>query len=197
MKGMLSRLSRKIAGRREEVEPPHAAAVRPLAQLLEEALGLHKTGRLAEAESLYQQVLAGEPSNFDAMHFLGLLAQQSGNSDRAVQLICRAVDIRPDDASARSNLGLAYRMLGRFDEAEAALRRSVELNPDWDRSHANLGLVLRDRGELAGAEIELTTALRLNPSNDEALNNLANIYREARRFDDVEAPTPITPGSVQ
>ena len=188
MKDMLSRLSRKIAGKREKmVEPRYAQPVRTSARLIEEALGLHRAGRLVEAETLYRQVLAGEPSNFDAVHLLGVLAQQTGNGERAVELILRAVDIRPDDASARSNLGLAYRTLGRFDEAESALRRSVKVNPDWDRSHATLGLILRDRGDLTGAEIELTTALRLNPSNDEALTNLANIYREARRFDEAEA----------
>ncbi len=188
MKGMLSRLSRKIAGKREErVETPHAETARPPAQLLEEAIGLYRSGRLGEAESLCQQVLAGEPSNFDAMHLLGVLAQQSGNSDRAVQLLCRAVDIRPDDASARSNLGLAYRTLGRFDEAEAALRRSVELKPDWDRAHANLGVVLRARGDFVGAEAEFTAALGLNPANDDALSNLASICRETGRHDKAES----------
>src|SRR6266446_1397227 len=124
MKDMLSRLSRKIAGNREKiVEPPHVEAAWLPAQLIEEAIGLHQTGRFADAESLCQQVLASEPSNFDAVHLLGVLAQQSGDRDRAVQLISRAVDIRPEDASARSNLGLVHRALGRLDEAEAALRQ--------------------------------------------------------------------------
>ena len=130
MKDMLSRFSRKIAGKREKmVEPsPGTEKTRQPAQLIEDAIGLHRIGRLAEAETLYQQVLAVEPSNFDAVHLLGVLAQQAGNGERAVALIRRAVDIRPRDAPATSNLGLAYRSLGRFDEAETALRQSVKRN---------------------------------------------------------------------
>src|SRR5437588_555625 len=47
----------------------------------------HRGGNLAEAERLYRQVLAREPENAEALHYLGLLEQQRGRSAEALELI--------------------------------------------------------------------------------------------------------------
>ena len=39
---------------------------------LRQALSLHQAGRLKEAEARYRQVLAEQPGDPDALHFLGL-----------------------------------------------------------------------------------------------------------------------------
>ena len=188
MKGLLSRLSRKLAGPpAAAVEAPAAGSTLDASAMIEEAIGLHRAGRMADAAAIYQRVLVLDAANFDALHMLGALAHQTGDAARAVELIGRAVEVRPDDASARGNLGLVYRALGRLDEAEGALRRAVQINPASDRVHASLGVVLRDRGDLAGAEAALKHALQLNPGNDEALSNLASVCKELNRHAEAEA----------
>ena len=42
------------------------------------AQSLQQTGRLAEAERTYQEILQGIPDNPDCIHFLGLLYFQKG-----------------------------------------------------------------------------------------------------------------------
>ena len=50
-----------------------AATVNPaeLQQLMEQALGLHQAGHLAEAELRYKQILTVAPNHPDALHLLG------------------------------------------------------------------------------------------------------------------------------
>src|SRR5690349_16827449 len=48
------------------------------------ALAHHRAGRLAEAETLYRRVLAADPHDIDASHFLGVIAYQRGDLPQAV-----------------------------------------------------------------------------------------------------------------
>ena len=54
-------------------------------------LGYHQNGHLAQAAQLYQNVLARDPQQVDALHLLGVVAYQQGNPARAVELIGRAI----------------------------------------------------------------------------------------------------------
>ena len=63
-----------------------------LDQTLQQALEHHQNGRLNQAEQLYRQVLQVDPRQADALHLLGVLAQQAGKIDVAVQLISRDRD---------------------------------------------------------------------------------------------------------
>lgn len=72
----------------------------------------HQHGRLHEAQLLYEQLLARDPRQVDALHLLGVLALQQGQPDVAAGLMQQALALRPDMAAAHSNLGHAYAQLG-------------------------------------------------------------------------------------
>ena len=54
---------------------------------LDQAIAFHQAGRLSEAEKLYQQVLADNPQNADALHLLGVIAYQANKYKLAINLI--------------------------------------------------------------------------------------------------------------
>ncbi len=88
------------------------------------ALQLHQAGQLERASQLYQQVLAGEPDNADALHFLGLLRHQQGDHRQALALIGRAAALSPNEPDVHLNLGEVYRTVGEFAAAvDCAARR--------------------------------------------------------------------------
>jgi predicted O-linked N-acetylglucosamine transferase (SPINDLY family) len=147
-------------------------------QALQTALGHHQAGRLAEAETLYRQVLARAPDHADALHLLGVLACQAGHWDAAIDLIGRAVARQPMVAAYHSNLGETYRKAGRLDEAAAAFHRALELAPNLAPAHNSLGIVLKDLGQPAEALASYRRALALEPNYAEALTNLAAALRE-------------------
>ena len=54
--------------------------------MLEQALALHRQGRLAEAEQAYRAILAQDPANADVGHLLGTLALDAGLPQAAVPI---------------------------------------------------------------------------------------------------------------
>jgi tetratricopeptide (TPR) repeat protein len=130
MKEFLGRLSGKLSGAdaSSRLQAAVVSASTP-AEYVESALAHHRAGRLAEAESLYLMALAVDPGYVDALHLLGVVRQQSGDSAKAVEMIGRAVALAPENSSAHNNVGLAYQSLNRVDDAETCFVRSLQLNP--------------------------------------------------------------------
>ena len=64
------------------------------------------TGRRGEACSAFQSILRRRPEDPDALHMLGLIAQQEGRGEEAIGLLRRALAARPVFPPARNNLGL-------------------------------------------------------------------------------------------
>jgi tetratricopeptide (TPR) repeat protein len=138
------------------VDPPNVA------QLLATALAHHQSGRLAQAEPGYRQVLSLQPDQPDALHYLGVLYHQAGKTAQGAELIARAVAAAPTFANL-SNFGEVLRVLGRHNDSVAALRKSIELNPNHPDSYSNLGLAMMDLGQFDQAEQCFQRAAHLAP----------------------------------
>ena len=82
-------------------------------QVFTEAQQQHQAGRLAEAEQGYRLILEQFPDHADSVHLLGVIALQTGRLEPALDLVQRAVDLRPDGAIYRCNLGQVLEQLGR------------------------------------------------------------------------------------
>ena len=151
------------------------------------ALQRHQSGRLADAEALYRQVLAAQPDHSGALHHLGLIAHKTGRHDLAVDLIRQAIAFEPNNPIAHSNLGEAFRAAGRLDEAIAACRRALELKPAYPNACYNLGVALRERGQVGEAVAAFRRALEFRPAFPEALNNLGVALAGQRQQDEAIA----------
>ncbi|MDP6014272.1 MAG: tetratricopeptide repeat protein [Alphaproteobacteria bacterium] len=143
-------------------------------QALNLAVQHHSAGRLSEAESVYRQILQSHPDQIDALHLLGAIANQVGKNDIAIDLITKAIAIKPDFAEAHNNLGNALGKLGRAVESEASYRRALEINPDYADALYNLGSYNLRVGKLDEARMQLERAVTLKPDFSEAHNNLGN-----------------------
>lgn len=139
------------------------------------AMEHHAAGRLHQAEQIYRSVLQQFPGHPDALHLLGVLAQQVGRLDVSIELISRAIAVNPRVGVYYSNLAEAYRKAGILDRAEDACRQAIRLQPDSPAAHLNLGVVLHARGQLQQAEAALRRAVQLQPNLAAALTALANV----------------------
>jgi tetratricopeptide (TPR) repeat protein len=142
------------------------------------AIEMHQTGQLASAAQLYQQVLTREKENADALHLLGVLRHQQGDHVKAVELIRRAIALRPSVPAFHANLAEAYRAQNQFDRAAGCCRTGLRLQPDNAAAANNLGLILLQQGKAEDACAQLETALRLDPHFALASNNLGNAWRQ-------------------
>jgi tetratricopeptide (TPR) repeat protein len=72
-------------------------------QILEQATIVHRTGRLKEAAGLCRRILAIKPDHANSLHLLGAIAHDTGQTERAVDLIGQAIAIDNQSADFQSN----------------------------------------------------------------------------------------------
>src|SRR5262249_11033196 len=140
------------SGARTIIMRPHEACQARMRQELELALEHHKAGRLAQAEKLYRGILDRQPTNPEALYFLGVLAHQLGRNDEAIELIERAHSQGGAQPQSLNSLGMAYLASARPREAKRCFVKALSLKADWAEAHSNLGAALKELGQLKEAE---------------------------------------------
>jgi predicted O-linked N-acetylglucosamine transferase (SPINDLY family) len=153
-------------------------------QAIQIALGHHRAGRLAEAETVYRQILAQVPSHGETLQLLGVLAAQRGRLEEAVALIDRAIALDPAVAEYHNSLGECYRRWGRQPAALACFRRATELQPTLALAHGNLASALHAAGRRAEAVVVYHQAILLEPDNFQVHSNLGVALQELDRTDE-------------
>ncbi len=154
-----------------------------LDQSFNEALALHRQGRLRDAEKIYTRVLKAAPDYFDALNLLGTVKVQLGHLGEAHRLLSAAVKINPGVAGAWSNLGQVLHALKRNQEALECLDKARALAPADGailNQHAN---VLMSLGRLQEALAEFQQVLAQIPQHAEARIN-SGIAQAALGFPD-------------
>jgi predicted TPR repeat methyltransferase len=138
------------------------------------AMQAHGSGRLEEADALYQAVLDTHPDHADALHLWGVLHAQLGQHQRATELIARAIAQNPAEAMFHNNLGNVHMERGRYAEAEASYRQSFELDANRMDALNNLGVLWSSLGRHEAAEQALRQVMQSAPDFVDARQNLAN-----------------------
>ena len=159
-------------------------AVVPLQAKIKQGLALHQQGKLAEAERIYGEVLRHQPNHFDALHLLGVIARQTRRTERAVELISKAIRLNGKVAAAHSNLGNALNDLKRPADALVSYDKAIALKPDFAEAYNNRGAVLRDLKRPADALVSLDKAIALKPDLAEAYYNRGNALNDLKRSAD-------------
>jgi tetratricopeptide (TPR) repeat protein len=159
-----------------------------LETLREHAIALHRAGRFAEAERIYADVLRQNPVDFDVLHLQGVIAQQTGRYERAVELIGRAISVRAT-AGAYLSLGQALMGLGRCAEALASYGAALGLQPDLAIALSCSAAALRELGRPQEALSHADAAIALQPTTDAychrgaALRDLGRFAEAVASFD--------------
>ncbi|MEO8217986.1 MAG: tetratricopeptide repeat protein [Acidobacteriota bacterium] len=81
-----------------------------------------KTGVFPEAEVIYRQLIAGNPSVFILHSNLGLILFKQGKLEEAESYLLRSVELRPNHAKSHLYLGLLYKQKGKYGLALEHLR---------------------------------------------------------------------------
>ena len=149
----------------------------------DDALRLHQEGRLAEAEQVYRRILDGEPNHTGALHLLGVICQQQGDHEAALELIGRAIALNPAKAVYHNNYGAALLALGRHEEALQSFQRTLAIRPQYADALANLGMAQMSLGQDAEALGTLRLALVIDPRHADALK----LFQRSLRLSEIRA----------
>jgi tetratricopeptide repeat protein/glycosyl transferase family 9 (putative heptosyltransferase) len=116
---------------------------------MEQALTLHRGGRLDEARTLCEELLQEVPVRFEALSLLALVAAQQGDFARALVSYDRIIAIKPDFADAYSNRGVSFAELNRPGEALANFDQAIAIDPGHVEAHVGRAITWLLLGDFA------------------------------------------------
>jgi tetratricopeptide (TPR) repeat protein len=145
-----------------------------LSRMQRQAFNCFQQGDLDRTERLCAGILEHRPSDFDALHLLGMLNFQRRRMVEALCFLSDALKINSSSSDAMSNLGLALHATGRYEEAIASYRNALRLAPDHPEILYNLGNACLEQGGVAEALSSYDGVLARHPGHVGALVNRGN-----------------------
>ena len=128
-----------------------------------------------KAEPNFRKALELFPNQPQVMNYLGYSwVDMNMNLDQAMDLIRKAVDLRPSDGYIVDSLGWAYYKLGKYDDSVRELERAVSLKPDDAVLNDHLGDAYWRGGRRLEATFQWAHARDMKPDKDV----LANVQKK-------------------
>lgn len=152
--------------------------------LLRRSIEAHRDGDLSAAEAGYRDVLAAEPEQVDATHYLGMIAYQKGDLRSAMELVVSAARSRPEDAAIMANLGMVLFDAGQTKRAIEALERSLSIMPEQPDALLNLARARQAQDRTDDAVDCYQRVLDLSPGHRAARLALAQLHLTGKRAND-------------
>ncbi len=140
-------------------------------QTLARAQAAAQAKRLGEASGICEDVLAANPDYPAALALLGIIMALKNDPDRGIELMRKAISLRPGIPSWYAHLSSMCRNTYRMDEALTAGQESIRLDPSNADHLVNMSLVFVDVDDRERAIACLLRALGLK--HDHADGHLA------------------------
>ena len=151
---------------------------------LKQAKALHQQRKLAAAERICREVLQQQPNHSDALHLLGVIAIQTGYSERAVALLTRALELNPNLSDAHKVLAFALIALNRREQALTSLDKAIAVNPADAEAYTTRGNVLNHMKRHDEALKSYTKAIAVNQNYASAYYNCGIALYDLKRHDE-------------
>jgi protein O-GlcNAc transferase len=171
------------------------------------AIKLFNAGNYGEVLPLYSKLHNRDPNNFEALNFLGIIAQKAGQHQFAIKSFSQALTINNQQASVFHNLGISHYQLGDHKEAVANLKVALQIEPGNSQISQDLqnfqsnqkakspnpgelqkalinGFSAQKNGQLDDAAHWYGQALEIAPNNTDAINNLGLVLSAKGKIDE-------------
>ena len=137
-----------------------------------------------DAETLYRETLARNPSCWLCHNNLAAMRMAEGRVDAALPHLQEGLRLYPRNAEALNNLGYVLRVQGKYEEAVRAHEESLLLSPNAAATLNNLGVALQALGRRDEALARYESARRLDPGMPEVHHNIGRVLQELGRAAD-------------
>jgi len=137
------------------------------------------------AESSFQKSLELTPDQPEVLNYLGYSWIDQGlNLDEGMDMIRKAVELRPRSGFIVDSLGWAYYRLGKYEDAVRELERAVDLMPQDPTINDHLGDAYWKVGRKREAVFQWKIALatKMPPDHPEVIKNLSKVFQTKRRM---------------
>src|SRR5260221_2287145 len=128
-----------------------------------------KLRRCDQAAEAFENEIAADPQNAQALAYLGDVELKRENAEKALSLLTRAIAIRTDLRVAQLDLGVILTQQKKYPEALKALRRAEQLDPEQPEVHFRLGRLYQAMGDNATAQKEYARVKQLHQKVQDAV----------------------------
>jgi tetratricopeptide (TPR) repeat protein len=128
------------------------------------AVNDYDAGRYTQAANELEKVLPYATTSSAVHELLGLVYASLNESDKALEQLKTAVQLKPDWLEARTNLGTALLHSGKVALAGEQFRKALALDPHNYEANHNLGEFYAQAGKLAEARSLLEDAHAITPA---------------------------------
>jgi tetratricopeptide (TPR) repeat protein len=159
---------------------------------------LQLQGKDDEARFQYQLVAEMEPENTGSWQQLLSLAMKAGDTEEAVRVCLRCMELFPDAAEYYFYLGIAYVQQEKYEEALNTYTAGIGMLPESNAMlksdfYGQIGDVYYQTGEKEKAYASYDEALKYNERNIPVLNNYSYFLSlDRKNLDEAERMSAIT-----
>lgn len=154
-------------------------------------VGVQKRPADATARAALSEIATGlatrDPHNPRALHALGMLAYQSGDLSRAIELLAQSTELRRDNAQAHFDLARAQQARGETTAALASYRQTLAYDPGQAEALFHIAGIHANEGRVTDAIGCYRDLLHRQPGHAAALCNLATALKELGQLPDAIA----------
>jgi len=145
---------------------------------------LFDKGDLKTGERIAREILASEPDEPYANHFLGLVAVENNDLNAAIAHMKRSIAYLPKNSDFLCNLGEVYRKKNNPQTAIQYLKNALKNNPKSVNALFNLSLAYQATNEIQLAIDTCYQCLNHQPEHVGALSHLNILLQSIGRYDD-------------
>ncbi len=152
-------------------EPDNAYAKFSLAVLYQ------KIGQLAQAKTLYQELLKNDPANKEDIvgNLLAILIEESPKD--AIYLLSRLATQNPKSSYILAQSALAYDKVKNYEQAVNILKRAIALQPERVDYKYNLAVIYDKMGNYAKAIESYSEVIKTYDNNSHQLTSIDQIKK--------------------
>lgn len=157
-------------------------------QWYQKGLDQHQKNKPAAIQA-YKKCLEKDPNHASGLANLAILLFEMGNIDRAIVLLTRVTQLRPEQPTAHKNLGNAFRLNKQFNRAYASYRQAGLLGQRDTETLFHMAECAFNSGDYLAAQSiyeSIEPQLRQTTSNLIVWNNMGLIALQLENLDSAE-----------
>jgi len=143
---------------------------------------LHQQGQFIQAYEIYLQILKKNPKHFDTLHLIGMVENQRGNYQAAINYIEKALSINSNFDFVYNNLGNIFFRINNFEKALINFEKAISINQNFEKACFNKAEVLRKLNLEKEALEAYNNCLKINANNVDAHINKGVILFNLKSF---------------
>lgn len=174
-------------GKASEIDPGSALPYAGMAEAELQKFSTNYGGSwLERAQRTVAKAKSLNPDSVAVLLASGLLNQEQGFYEPALQDFARAAEIDGNNPDPWRRLATAYDRMSRPDEAIAAFHKAIAAQPGYYRAYSDFGIFYYRRGRYREAEDLMRKVIELAPNLDSGHGNLGVFLMDDGRYQDAE-----------